>query len=248
MPVVSMCAWVSTFFCCCCRGNFEYCSLTVKRVIHPLVDLPSVLALKTNNLSLDWVYSCLDSGRKTGRLKKNQASCCSCINFFFALSAQVLRAMCPLWQSSGSDIVTHTHMKNRRKRRGGGGMEKEDECVSFKRMKGGKKDVLVMWISYKRTSKIQRTQQCRHPSQLPASHRFVFKRFYLKKNFKTDQQCSDFKEKSRSNLVSVVYVTKAKKKKIQRQPTMTWSLCVHVGNFFLCVCVVLTHTTEHTES
>ena len=71
MPVVSMCAWVSTFFCCCCRGNFEYCSLTVKRVIHPLVDLPSVLALKTNNLSLDWVYSCLDSGRKTGRLKKS---------------------------------------------------------------------------------------------------------------------------------------------------------------------------------
>ena len=70
MPVVSMCAWVSTFFCCCCRGNFEYCGLTVKRVIHPLVDLPSVLALKTNNLSLDWVYSCLDSGRKTGRLKK----------------------------------------------------------------------------------------------------------------------------------------------------------------------------------
>ena len=117
MPVVSMCAWVSTFFCCCCRGNFEYCSLTVKRVIHSLVDLPSVLALKTNNLSLDWVYSCLDSGRKTGRLKKNQASCCSFINFFFALSAQVLRAMCPLWQASGSDIVTHTHMKNRRKRR-----------------------------------------------------------------------------------------------------------------------------------
>ena len=70
MPVVSMCAWVSTFFCCCCRGNFEYCSLTVKRVIHPLVDFPSVLALKTNNLSLDWVYSCLDSGRKTGGLKK----------------------------------------------------------------------------------------------------------------------------------------------------------------------------------
>ena len=85
-------------------------------------------------------------------------------------------------------------------------------------MKGGKrekkKDVLVMWISYKRTCKIQWTQQCRHPSQLPASHRFVFKHFYLKKkNFKTDQQCSDFKEKSRSNLVSVVYVTKAKKKK-----------------------------------
>ena len=44
--------------------------------------------------------------------------------------------MCPLWQSSGSDIVTHTHMKNRRKRREK--MEKEDECVSFKRMKGGK--------------------------------------------------------------------------------------------------------------
>ena len=37
-------------------------------------------------------------------------------NFFFALSAKVLRAMCPLWQSSGSDIVTHTHMKNRTKR------------------------------------------------------------------------------------------------------------------------------------
>ena len=179
MPVVSMCAWVSTFFCCC-RGNFEYCSLTVKRVIHPLVDLPSVLALKTNNLSLDWVYSCLDSGRKTGRLK-NQASCCSCINFFFALSAQVLRAMCPLWQSSGSDIVTHTHMKNRRKRQ-----EKKwkkrmsvSHLNEWKGEKEKKKDVLVMWISYKRTCKIQWTQQCRHPSQLPASHRFVFKHFYF---------------------------------------------------------------------
>ena len=47
-----MCAWVSTFFrSCCCGSNFEYCSLTFKSAIRPLVDLPSVLALKTNNLS-----------------------------------------------------------------------------------------------------------------------------------------------------------------------------------------------------
>ena len=37
------------------------------------------------------------------------------------MSTSVACAMCPLWQSSGSDIVTHTHMKNRRKRRGKNG-------------------------------------------------------------------------------------------------------------------------------
>ena len=248
MSVVRMCAWVSTFFCCCCRGNFEYCSLTVKRVIHPLVDLPSALALKTNNLSLDWVYSCLDSGRKTGRLKKNPASCCSCINFFFALSAQVLRAMCPLWQSSGSDIVTPTHMKNRRKRREK--MKKEDECVSFKRTKGGKREKKTYWWCEFRINELAKFSG-HNNADIQANFQLhtdlSFNTFIEKKNFKIDQQCSDFKEKSRGNLVSVVYVTKAKKK-IQSQRTMTWSLCVHVDNFFLYVCVVLTHTTEHTES
>ena len=134
MPVVSM--FVSQhIFCCFCRGNFEYCTrLTVKSVIHPFVlaDLPSVLALKTNNLSLDWVYSCLDSGRKTGRLKKIRPLAALVLIF----SLHYLHKCCvpwkpTLWQSSGSDtITTHTHMKNRRKRREK--MEKEDECVSFK--------------------------------------------------------------------------------------------------------------------
>ena len=127
-------------FCCFCRGNFEYCTrLTVKSVIHPLVDLPSVLALKTNNLSLDWVYSCLDSGRKTGRLKKIRPLAALVLIF----SLHYLHKCCvpwkpTLWQSSGSDIVIHTHMKNRWKRREK--MEKEDECVSFKRTKGEKRE------------------------------------------------------------------------------------------------------------
>ena len=71
---------------------------------------------------------------------------------------------------------------------------------------------------------------------------FILKK---KKNFKTDQQCSDFKEKSRSNLVSVVYVTKAKKK-IQSQRTMTGSVCVHVDNFFfMCLCRSHSHNRTH---
>ena len=180
MPVVSMCAWVSTFFfCCCCRGNFEYCSLTVKRVIHPLVDLPSVLALKTNNLSLDWVYSCLDSGRKTGRLKKIRPLAARVLIF----SLHYLHKCCLPCALSGNHLaVTLWHTRTWKiEGKGGKKMEEADECVSFKRMKGGKrekKDVLVMWISYKRACKIQWTQQCRPPSQLPASHRFVFKHFY----------------------------------------------------------------------
>ena len=167
-------------FCCCCRGNFEHCSLTVKRVIHPLVDLPSVLALKTNNLSLDWVYSCLDSGRKTGRLKKIRPLAALVLIF----SLHYLHKCCVPCALSGNHLaVTLWHTRTWKiEGKGGKKMEKEDECVSFKRMKGGKrekKDVLVMWISYKRTCKIQWTQQCRHPSQLPASHRFVFKHFYF---------------------------------------------------------------------
>ena len=251
MPGVSMCAWVSTFFrSCCCGGNFEYCSLTVKSAIRPLVDLPSVLALKTNNLSLA-IESALVSIQvaKTGRLI-NQASCCYCINFFFASCAQTLRVPCTLFGNHLAVPLWYTHMNDREKK---GGKWKKKMSVSHLNQRKGKrnrkkKDLLVMWLSYKRTCKIQWTQQCRHSSKLPASHRFVFNHFVEKKNFKTDQQRSDFKEKTRSNVVSVVYLTKAKKKNFEAQWTMTWSLCVHVDNFFLCVCVVLTYTTENTES
>ena len=151
-------------FCCFCRGNFEYCTrLTVKSVIHPLVDLPSVLALKTNNLSLDWVYSCLNSGRKTGRLKKIRPLAALVLIFFFALSAQVqvLRAMktnslAIIWQWHCD--VTHTHMKNRRKRREKWKKRMSVSHLSEQKGKKRKKDVLGMWISYKRTCKIQWTR------------------------------------------------------------------------------------------
>ena len=54
-----------------------YCSLT----IHPVVDLPSVLALKTNNLSLEIQSTPVSiQAAKPGRLI-NQASGCSCIIF-----------------------------------------------------------------------------------------------------------------------------------------------------------------------
>ena len=182
MPVVSMCAWVSTFFCCCCRGNFEYCSLTVKRVIHPLVDLPSVLALKTNNLSLDWVYSCLDSGRKTGRLKKIRPLAALVLIF----SLHYLHKCCVPCALTGNHLaVTLWHTRTWKIEGKGGKKWTKRMSVShlneWKGEKEKKRDVLMMWISYKRTCKIQWTQQCRHPSQLPASHRFVFKHFYLKK-------------------------------------------------------------------
>ena len=74
----------------------------------------------------------------------------------------------------------------------------------------------MIWTSYKRTCKIQWTQQCRHPSQLPASHRFVFKAtviiFFVSRHIKTPKATRLGEKKNNMG----------QKKKVLRLPT-SWS-------------------------
>ena len=239
-------------FCCFCHGNFEYCTrLTVKSVIHPLVDLPSVLALKTNNFSLDCVYSCLDSGRKTGRLKKIRPL--AALVLIFSCIYICTSVACHENQFSGNHLAVTLWRTRTWKIEGKDGKKwKKRMSVSHLNERKGKKEKkkTYWWCEFRinELAKFSGHNNADIQANFQLHTDLSLNTFILKKKLQNWSKCSDFKETSRSNLVSVVYVTKAKKKKNQSQRTMTWSLCVHVDNCFLCVCVVLTHTTKHTES
>ena len=137
-----------------------------------------------------------------------------------------------LWQSSGSDIVTHTHMKNRWKRREK--MEKEDECVSFKRTKGEKKrkKKTYWWCEFRvnELAKFSGHNNADIQANFQLHTDLSLNTFIKKKKLQNWSKMLRLPRKIKEQ--SCLSCVRNERKKIQSQRRMTWSLCVHVDIFF----------------
>ena len=238
------------FCCCCCRGNFKHCSLTVKSVIHPLVDLPSVLVLKTNNLSLDWVYYCLDSGRKTGRLKKIRPLAAPVLIF----SLHYLHKCCePCALSGNHPAVTLWHtrtwkIEGKDGKNGKRGWVCLNECVERKGKKEKKKGRIgdVIFVQTNLQNSVDTTMQTSKPTS--SFTQICLKHFNLKKKKRQNWSTMLRLQRKIKEQSCLSCVRNESKKKKSKASGLWHDSSVFMSIIFLSVCVVLTHRTEHTES